>query len=228
MPKRIKEDALFIADAHYPHHGDKFLTILHDLANQKQQTPQLFLMGDIFDLLFGYNNYIQTFSHDAITLLQTLSESMEIHYFEGNHDFCLQTLFPLIHVYPRKEQPTHFRLGTQDVYLSHGDRYETGRGYELYTRILRNRLTLSLLKPFEKPIIHAQIRQLKQKNICKPLENFESKVEKIRQHYPKESLVIEGHFHQGIQKENYFSLPSLVCQKAVGRIRNGTLIFEKP
>lgn len=72
MPS-IKEGALFIADAHYPHHGNAFLTLLQQLDNGNLQSPQLFLMGDIFDLLFGYNDYIQTFSYEAITLLQKLS-----------------------------------------------------------------------------------------------------------------------------------------------------------
>ncbi|MBD3794144.1 MAG: UDP-2,3-diacylglucosamine diphosphatase, partial [Campylobacterales bacterium] len=62
----IKEEALFIADAHYPHHGDEFLQILRQLDSGERQTPQLFLMGDIFDLLFGYNRYVQTFSDEAI------------------------------------------------------------------------------------------------------------------------------------------------------------------
>jgi len=84
----IKEHALFIADAHYPHHGDAFLTLLNDLESKELKTPQLFLMGDIFDLLFGHNHYIQTFSTEAIERLQRLSKTMEIHYLEGNHDFC--------------------------------------------------------------------------------------------------------------------------------------------
>ena len=44
----IKEGALFVADAHYPHHGDEFMQLLHKLENGEMTTPQLFLMGDIF------------------------------------------------------------------------------------------------------------------------------------------------------------------------------------
>ena len=58
----IKEQALFIADSHYPHHGDAFLDLLKKLERGEIETPQLFLMGDNFDLLFGHNDYIQTFS----------------------------------------------------------------------------------------------------------------------------------------------------------------------
>ena len=77
----IQENAIFIADSHYPHHGDTFLDLLKKLESGEVQTSQLFLMGDNFDLLFGYNDYIQTYANEAITLLQTLSKQIEIHYF---------------------------------------------------------------------------------------------------------------------------------------------------
>ncbi len=139
----IKEKALFIADSHYPHHGDAFLDLLKKLEKGEVKTSQLFLMGDNFDLLFGYNDYIQTFSTEAISLLQTLSKKLEIHYFEGNHDFCLNKLFPDIKVYSREEQPKMFKLGEKKVAISHGDKYVTGFGYDLYCKIIRNKTTLT-------------------------------------------------------------------------------------
>ena len=117
----IKEQALFIADSHYPHHGDAFLEVLKKLESGELKTSQLFLMGDNFDLLFGHNDYIKTFSKEAIRLLQRLSKKLEIHYFEGNHDFCLKELFPDIKVYSREEQPIMFTLGDKKVAISHGD-----------------------------------------------------------------------------------------------------------
>jgi len=111
----IKENALFIADSHYPHHGDAFLDTLQKLDRGEIQTSQLFLMGDNFDLLFGYNDYIQTFSQEAIDLLQKLSKKIEIHYFEGNHDFCLKDIFVNMNVYTRDDQPIVFLLGDKKV-----------------------------------------------------------------------------------------------------------------
>ncbi len=58
----IKENAIFIADSHYPHHGDAFFKTTSKIESEEIQTSQLFLMGDNFDLLFGYNNYIQSFA----------------------------------------------------------------------------------------------------------------------------------------------------------------------
>ena len=233
MPKQkvssqrtIQEGAIFISDAHYPHHGEAFLDILQRLERGEIQTPQLFLMGDNFDLLFGYNEPIQRYVSEAIRLLQTLSQHLEIHYFEGNHDFCLAPLFPHIHLYPRKEQPLYFQWNNKRVGLSHGDRYATGWVYHLYSRLLRNRRTLEWLKPFEGWIIPHRMKRLAQKEICHSFEGFSQRVEAILAEYEEVDCVIEGHFHQAKQEGKYYSLPSLACQGSVGVIEEGQLRFK--
>lgn len=222
----IKEQALFIADSHYPHHGDAFLVLLKKLYSGEMHTPQLFLMGDNFDLLFGYNEYIQTFSSEAITLLQKLSTKLEIHYFEGNHDFCLKELFPNIKVYSREEQPVRFTLGEKKVAISHGDRYVTGVVYDLYCKVLRNKGTLTLLKPFSKMLIDDRMKKLSQKNICHVFKNFEESVEKILENYQDADMVIEGHFHQSRIIGRYISLPAQACQDKVAVIEEGSVVFK--
>jgi len=226
VSNEIEENALFIADAHYPHHGNNFLEILEKLENKTIKTTQLFLIGDIFDLLFGYNNYIQTFSKEGITLLQKLSQNIEIIYLEGNHDFCLKEIFPDIKLYTREEQPVHFKLNNKNIYISHGDKYQTGLGYNLYSKILRNKTTLTLLKPFEKWIIDHRIKRLKRKKICGDFIEYKKRFNQIINNYPKNSLIIEGHFHQALFYKNYISLPSLACQGEVAIIENNELIFR--
>ena len=222
----IKESALFIADSHYPHHGNAFLELLQKLDNNEIQTPQLFLMGDNFDLLFGYNDYIQTLSSEAIVLLQTLSKKIDIYYFEGNHDFCRKELFPTIKVYSRDEQPILFTLNEKKVAISHGDKYVTGFVYDLYCRVLRNKTTLTLLKPFSKFLIDDRMGKLAQKDICHTFENFDKRVEQILEHYDNVDLVIEGHFHQAKILGKYISLPSQACQNKVAVIEEGKVVFK--
>jgi UDP-2,3-diacylglucosamine hydrolase len=224
--EEIKDNALFIADSHYPHHGPAFLIFLQKLDNEEIKTPQLFLMGDNFDLLFGYNDYIQTFSSEVIFLLQKLSKTIEIHYFEGNHDFCLKELFPDINVYSRDEQPVVFTLDEKNVAISHGDKYVTGFGYDLYCKVLRNKTTLTLLKLFEKAIINDRMQKLSAKNICNTFENFETRVKKILEYYQDADLVIEGHFHQSKILGKYISLPSLACQGKIAVNENGNIVFK--
>ena len=222
----IREQALFIADSHYPHHGDAFLDLLKKLESGEIKTPQLFLMGDNFDLLFGYNDYIQTFSKEAISLLQTLSKKLEVHYFEGNHDFCLTEVFPDIQVYAREQQPIMFQVDEKNVAISHGDKYVTGFGYDLYCKVLRNKKTLTFLKPFEKAIIDHRMKKLSQKHICFTFNGFEKRVDEILEHYNEADLVIEGHFHQCKTVGKYISLPSLACQGMVGVMEEGEMHFK--
>jgi len=224
--RKIEEGALFVADSHYPHHGDDFLKLLQKIDNNEIQVPQLFLMGDNFDLLFGYNDYIQTFSKEALVLLQKLSQKMEIHYVEGNHDFCLSPIFPNIHVYSRKMQPVYFQMRDRRVAISHGDRFVTGFGYDLYSTILRNKMTLRILKPFEKLIIDHRMHKLSQKHICCEYVGFEKRVKAILRHYQEADLVIEGHFHQSKIIGKYVSLPSLACQNQIGIAKNGKIVFR--
>jgi UDP-2,3-diacylglucosamine hydrolase len=222
----IKEGAIFIADSHYPHHGNELLALLQKLDNGTVKTSQLFLMGDNLDLLFGYNDYIKTFSTEIIEILQDLSLKMEIHYFEGNHDFCLKELFPNISVYSRDTQPVFFKLGMEKVALSHGDKYATGFVYDLYCKILRNKITLTLLKPFEKQIINYKMYKLSKKKICHDFKAFEIRVGKILKHYKNADLVLEGHYHQSKKIDKYISLPSLACQGWVTVIEEGSMVFK--
>ncbi len=221
----IQENAIFIADSHYPHYGDIFLELLKKLDTGEIHTPQLFLMGDNFDLLFGYNDYIKTFSNEAITLLQKLSKKLEIYYFEGNHDFCLKELFPNVKVYSREVQPVMFMLNNKKVAISHGDKYVTGFGYDLYCAVLRNKTTLALLKPFEKFIIDHRMKKLAQKDICHNFQGFEKRVDEILEHYIDADMVIEGHFHQAKVIDKYISLPSLACQEKVAMVEDGKVVF---
>lgn len=225
--KQIKEGAIFIADSHYPYHGDTFLVLLQKIADGKIAAPQLFLMGDNFDLLFGYNEYIQTFSKEAITLLQILSETLEIYYFEGNHDFCLSAIFPNIHVYSREEQPVFFSFEEKQIAMSHGDKYATGFIYNCYCKILRNPVVLTLLKPFEKSIIDRRMAILSKKEICRSFWGFEKRVNQILSHYKEADYVIEGHFHQSRVIGKYISLPSLACQNKIGIFKQGKIVFKE-
>ena len=222
----IKENAIFIADSHYPHHGDDFLILLKKIEKKEIQTQQIFLMGDNFDLLFGHNDYIQTFSEEAISLLQKLSETIEMHYFEGNHDFCLKDIFTNMNVYSRQEQPIVFKLNNKKVAISHGDKYVTGFGYDLYCKILRNKATLNLLKPFEKSIIDDRMKKLSTKHICHTFQGFEKRVETILKNYTDVDLVIEGHFHQSKVIGKYISLPSQACQGMVAVVEEGEVVFK--
>lgn len=222
----IKEGAVFVADSHYPHHGDAFLRLLLEIESQVLSPPQVFLMGDNFDLLFGHNTYIEQKNHEVVVLLQGLSQSIDFYYFEGNHDFCLKDIFFDMKVYSREMQPIVFALNGKKVALAHGDKYATGLFYHLYCLFLRNKMTLTLLKPFQKWLINHRIQKLSKKNICQVFHGFEQRVSEILLSYDEVDLVIEGHFHQGRILGKYISLPSQACQNKIAVLEHGTINFK--
>lgn len=222
----IQEGAIFIADSHYPHHGDAFLDLLIHIDNKMLSPAQIFLMGDNFDLLFGHNTYILAQNKEVIMLLNRISKRISCYYLEGNHDFCLQDIFPHIQVYTREMQPLIATLNNQKVALAHGDKYATSGGYTIYSKILRNALTLTLLRPFQKSIIDHRIQKLSQKKICHVFYGFEKRVQQILKNYQEVDLVIEGHFHQAKVYGKYISLPSQACQNQIAVVEEGKIIFK--
>ena len=222
----IRKGALFVADAHFPHHGDAFIKLLRQMYEFEYLCQQLFLMGDNFDLLFGYNDYITGYVSEAIDLINGIAEKTEVYYFEGNHDFCLKPLFPNVTVFPYAEQPSHFLFREKVVALAHGDRYDVPLRYRLYTYWLRKKMTLTLLRPWQKKIIDAQLEHLRAKEICHEIDGFDEKVKRIMTHYrSRADLVLEGHFHQRRIIGRYYSLPSLACHGEITIAKEDGLHF---
>jgi UDP-2,3-diacylglucosamine hydrolase len=117
----IKDGAIFVADVHFNPNRDEFLQFLYEIKNGDLQTPQLFLMGDIFDFLAGEIEYFTIQNREVIKLINQLSTTTQIFYFEGNHDYNLAKLFPNVQVFKREVQPIIFDWNDKKVALAHGD-----------------------------------------------------------------------------------------------------------
>ncbi len=218
----IQEGALFIADAHDCTERSFFFDFL--LSIKENPPPQLFLMGDMFDLLVGGITYrVNKYQH-YIDLINDISARTELFYFEGNHDFNLTTLFLHVKVIPIEQQPLLCKLPDGSVcLLSHGDRYG-GKLHSIYTAWIRNKSVLKILgwiDVFLKGAISTQIEiNQRQKNLCKKIGNFEALVEKKLIHYPLRGIthVIEGHYHQGntfvINGIKYINFTSFACNQS--------------
>ncbi|SHO81140.1 FIG022708: hypothetical protein [hydrothermal vent metagenome] len=212
----IEEGAIFISDVHYPHYGMDILDILDDNID----APQIFLMGDIFDMLFD-TPYLREYNRELIDKINELSLFCEIYYFEGNHDFNLSSIFPTIKIFSISLQPQIMLLNQKYISLAHGDKYNMGILYNIYTKLIRNSFINNLIP---NRVIKKKLKYLKNKSICHKIDNFEDKIIKILDFY-NSNLVIEAHYHQGVIIDNYISLPSLVCQKSIGVIKNKTIKF---
>lgn len=226
----LKEGAILVADAHCAPWRLEFIAFLNAVASEEIRTPQLILMGDVFDLLFGDIDATLAFNRDSIALLNTLAERVEILYLEGNHDFRLSTLFPHIKVIPRQQQPLIAAFGEQQIALSHGDTH-MGIGYAVYTALIRNGAILKVLNRLDQWrgefIVKWLIGMMKRKHHCRPIEEFP---ELIRKRLAKigtlgVNAVIEGHFHQNTAFElagdiRYFNLGAFACNERYYRVQS--------
>jgi len=138
----LKEGALVVADAHYSHKRPELLTFLREIYAQNIPATQLFLMGDIFDALFGEVPYTHIQNQEAIRLINEIAQRIEVFYFEGNHDFNLASIFPNVKIFPIEQQPVACSYESKKILLAHGD-IEGDLGYKIYAKTIRNSTTFT-------------------------------------------------------------------------------------
>ncbi|ADR33230.1 metallophosphoesterase [Sulfuricurvum kujiense DSM 16994] len=236
--KTLQEGAILIADAHCAPWRTSFIDFLHALESDKIVTPQLILMGDIFDMLYGPIQRSYRYSTEGIDLLNRLGKKIEIIYLEGNHDFLLTDLFPGITVIRREEQPIVMDYEGKKVALSHGDS-SMGWGYELYTALIRNPLLLAFLRMLDTLgggfIVSWLEEQMKRKSHCRNIDDFERLTEQRLSGFKSGSadVLIEGHFHQNrsikFPQFDYINVGAFACNEryfTVQSNQNKTLLRE--
>ena len=217
---KLQEGAFVIADAHYSYKRPQLLQLIKEIHSQKLQTPQLILMGDIFDALFGGVAYTQTTNEEIVRLIDEISKKIEVIYLEGNHDFNLKNIFKSARVVPIKEQPIACVFEDKKVYLSHGD-FDGGRGYEIYTSIIRNSGVLFCLKTIDNLIGHKILKKLdaylEKKDDCNEFSNFSEYTKRRLEGKFKCDFFVEGHFHQNktfkIDNFEYTNLAAFACNQ---------------
>jgi len=203
MLHKLQEDAIFIADAHYQSGvRESFYNFLLKVDGGEIQTSQLIMIGDMFDLLVGAIDYTRIQNQTVIDLINSLSKKIEILYFEGNHDFNLQKLFPHLTVIPLSQQPLLCSYHDRKLALSHGDLHQ-GFRYQLYTIMIRNPLILKGLnfldKNYNNFISKNILQSQKNKDICKNIKNFDQLIKQKSKKYDIASnrfdVICEGHYH---------------------------------
>jgi len=213
---QIEDNSIFVADVHYNSNRTEFKKFLLKLQSGDIETSQLFLMGDIFDFLAEQIDYFVEQNQEIIDILNNLSKKIQIIYFEGNHDFNISNLFDNIKVISRKNQPLIAQYKHKKISLAHGDIF-TPIGYEIYTKILRSPVILSILNIFDIGFFISKKVNiwLKQKDICSKDSNdnfINSRVKKYN--LVDVDMIIEGHFHYGYHNDRYYNIPSFACDKS--------------
>lgn len=98
-------------------------------------------MGDMFDFISVESRYFTKMYQESIDIINELSNSIEIIYLEGNHDYNLKSIFPKVKLFSRENQPINAKYKDKTVSLSHGDIY-TPFAYNLYCKVIRSHFLL--------------------------------------------------------------------------------------
>jgi len=224
----IKEGALFIADAHDSSERTFFFDFLVHI--NQNPPPQLFLMGDMFDLLVGSVRYgVQQYQH-YIDLIEEIGKKCEVYYFEGNHDFNLSSLFLHVKVIPIEVQPLFCQLPSgKSCLLLHGDKYGSFM-HRCYTKIIRNQTVLTVLNRldalFEGAISKKIQKNQSKKRLCKQIDNFATLIQRKLYFYPKVDVIAEGHYHQNTEfmgfGVHYINFSSFACNQSYFSVQFST------
>nr|MCR2067940.1 metallophosphoesterase [Campylobacter lari subsp. concheus] len=217
----IKENAIFIADAHENENRRGFWDFLQALKDKKIQTPQLFLMGDIFDLLIYEVKATHDFAKAYVDLLEELAGEIEIIYLEGNHDFNLAKFFKKVKVVNIKQQPLSCEFQDKTlVKLAHGDIF-LKPFLQFFLKSLRNHyllIFLNFLNVVSKEKITRKIlKNQHKKQLIRKIPHFSSMVKERLKHYDVK-FIIEGHYHQDVFLEfesiKYLNLPTFAYKES--------------
>ncbi len=219
----INLDAVFVADSHWfdctlisenlrTNATDSSGYAPKDLPNflESLHCSQVFLMGDIAQVLVGNIQTSVQSNQKLLAVIEVLSQRSEVFWFEGNHDFALQSLqslLPCVHFIPRKSQPLLATFNEKRVSLAHGDLFLNLR-YKVYIGILNSSFGRNVVKMLNKVCFGKLYKALEQKIVRKKMRPFAGEAEAFCErrlhlyeryftHREKKmpQIIIEGHFH---------------------------------
>ncbi|HSE43355.1 MAG TPA: UDP-2,3-diacylglucosamine diphosphatase, partial [Acidobacteriota bacterium] len=181
----------------------RFLDFLQDALEKKDQ---VLIVGDLFDLWFGWPQLQFKFQANILIKMNDLAESgLRMDYVEGNRDFGIKML-PFSLFQNVTSEGMNLRWGDRIIYAEHGDLInKSDKQYRYFRKLTKNSFTFSLLKNLPASWMLRLTTRLE-----KGLKNTN---QAYRVRYPEEhckvfreaafakgaDIVIVGHFHE--QKE---------------------------
>jgi len=140
---------LFVGDAHFsPEDGERRKRFFELLDRFGGSLGALVIMGDLFDFWFGFpdgSSFISRYADVLEALGRLRARGIRVVYLEGNHDFHLGTLMRDemgIEVYPASVE---LEVAGMRGFLSHGDRIQGSLSHRVYSTLLKNTLTYSVM-----------------------------------------------------------------------------------
>jgi len=195
--------AVFFSDAHLRGADDEGCGLLLSfLREAARNLDHLFIVGDLFDFWFSKGGVVYPGFQPVIDELAALQGSgVQVHLFEGNHDFWLADYFTRHHGIEVFTDETLLQLDGKQIYIAHGDLVdETDRGYRLLRSVLRSRLFFGLQRLLPLPFLWRFARlssDASKEYLAKPQEGLAAKMEAFALKKFDEGIdaVILGHCH---------------------------------
>jgi len=118
------------------------LKIIRWLDQIKSDAYIIFLVGDIFDFWFEYNQTIpKGFIRFQGKLAELRDSGIEIVFFTGNHDMWMFDYFPKTLGIPVYRENKILRIGNQKILVGHGDGLGPGdHVYKILKKIFANKI----------------------------------------------------------------------------------------
>lgn len=234
MAFNIENGAIFISDSHANTNKQEFTKWLEFVSKNHPNFSQIFFMGDMFDFLAN-TTYSQIFYTQEINLINKLSQIYEIYYFEGNHDFNLNQIFPNVKVFDLQDQPVRFNSKAGEVLLCHGDKFVPFIS-KIFMKSLRNKKFLKFMDFIDKntnfKISKAILKSQENKKLYKKHSNFKALISKKIESYSAK-WIIEGHYHQDeileFKDKKYINLNSFAVKSKIYQVNFGkNILILKP
>ena len=126
------------------------------LGSQSRPMTYLFLVGDIFDLWIHKHKYfVAKFFKIVNAISELVEKGVQVHYFEGNHDFHLKQFWQQEVGVRVHDGPAFFNLGSYRIRVEHGDFMNPhDKSYLLLRSFFRSKIMTFIFKTAPGSFIH--------------------------------------------------------------------------
>jgi len=216
--------AVFFSDAHLRSGDDEGCGLLRGfLRSTARSGDHLFIVGDLFDFWFSRDGVVYPGFQPIIDELKDLKRrDVQIHLFEGNHDFYLADYFTGVLGIEVFTDTALLQMEGKTIFIAHGDLVdESDRGYRFLRRVLRSRFAYGLQKRLPLQLLWRLARlssDASKEYLAKPQEGLASKMEAfaLSEFVRGADAVILGHCH----------LPVIKTHAVKGRQRHFVLLGD--
>lgn len=149
--EKLPEKIIFFSDAHLGLYREtkQRTDILADfLSSIKGTVSHIYIVGDLFDFWFEYDNVIPAVAPKVIFELYNLVKAgTDVTIFAGNHDYWFGKYITESVGLKVISNGAAVRHQGHKIYLHHGDGlYPDDHGYRILKKVLRNKFAISLFR----------------------------------------------------------------------------------